>query len=390
MPILEFDEFVKGAHAKTSNGSRRFQPENEKSGSERRLVIRCASDIRPEPISWFWPGRIAIGKLTLVAGQPGLGKSQLTAFLAAATTASVALPCDEGLAPLGSVIILSAEDDPADTQVPRLLAAGADCRRVHIISAVREKDAAGNKTFNLAADLDLLETEMDRIGDVSLITIDPLSSYLGKVDSHKNGEVRGVLEMVAEMAARRRVAVVGVTHFNKGDGTAINKVIGSIAFVAASRAAFMVAADPEDDSRRLFIGMKNNIGRTAGGLAFRVAQLPVGDNRDILAPYIVWDHEHVSGATADQILAAESEKDSSPSRIEAEEFLRDALASGPRLAKAIEEEAKEAGISWRTVRRAQKRLGIRPERKAEAGDGLGQAGRWWWSLPTAPKVANFP
>jgi len=90
----------------------------------------------------------------------------------------------------------------------------------------------------------------------------------------------------------------------------------------------MVAADPEDDSRRLFVGMKNNIGRTAGGLAFRVAQLPVGDNRDILAPYIVWDHEHVSGATADQILAAESEKDSRPSRIEAEEFLRDALASG--------------------------------------------------------------
>jgi putative DNA primase/helicase len=363
---------------------------------ERRLIIRCASDIQPEAISWFWPNRIALGKLTLIVGQPGLGKSQLTAALAAATTAGVPLPCDEGSAPFGSVLVLSAEDDPADTQVPRLLASGADCRKVHIISAVCERDAKGNRTFNLTADLDLIERELERLGDVSLITIDPLSSYLGKIDSHKNTEVRGVLEMVAEMAARRRVAVVGVTHFNKGEGSAINKVIGSIAFVAAARAAFMVAADPDDESRRLFVGMKNNIGRTAGALAFRVAQIGVGENRDILAPYIVWDSSPVEDATADQILAAATGKGSGKSTSEdAGDLLSSLLADGPRTVEDIQQEAVTAGLlkagslvgTDKAFRLAREALGITRKagtvyREGGAADG----GRWCWRLPTGPKL----
>lgn len=355
--------------------------------NERRLIVRCAADIHPEAISWFWNQRIAIGKLTLLAGQPGLGKSQITQALAAATTADVPWPCDEGRAPQGQVVVLSAEDDPADTQVPRLLAAGANVKRVHIISAVREKDAKGNRTFNIQADMDLIEREMDRIGNVTLLTIDPLSSYLGKVDSHNNTDVRGVLELLSEMAARRRVAVIGVTHFNKGDGAAINKVIGSIAFVAAARAAWMVAADPDDETRSLFLNIKNNVGRPAPALAYRVLQTQVGEHRDIVAPYILWDPLPVSDTTADQVLSA-GRSDDKPTRTEAEDFLRDILAGGPRPSKDIEAEAKEAGLNWRTVRRAQKALGVKAVRRAESGDGLGKAGRWYWELPGTPKMAN--
>jgi hypothetical protein len=135
----------------------------------RHLVVRCAADISPEPITWLWTQRIAVGKLTLLAGQPGLGKSQVMAALAAATTTGGCWPCHEGSAPIGTVIFLSAEDDAADTQVPRLQAAGADRQRVQIVSAVKENDSAGCRTFNIQADLDLIEDQLDRLERVRFI-----------------------------------------------------------------------------------------------------------------------------------------------------------------------------------------------------------------------------
>jgi putative DNA primase/helicase len=103
----------------------------------------------------------------------------------------------------------------------------------------------------LQADLELLEREITRIGDVGLVIIDPVSSYLGKTDSHKNSDVRGTLEPLGEMAARLRVAAVSVTHLSKSGGTsAINRFIGSIAFVAAARAAFIVTRDPDEEPSR--------------------------------------------------------------------------------------------------------------------------------------------
>jgi AAA domain-containing protein len=128
------------------------------------LVLHCAADISPRPIEWLWPGRVAIGKQTLIAGEAGLGKSQLGIVMAAAVTTGGTWPCEEGRAPLGNVIILSAEDDPADTIVPRLLAAAADRRRVKIITAVRSEDRSGRRAFNLQTDLELLEREIAEIG----------------------------------------------------------------------------------------------------------------------------------------------------------------------------------------------------------------------------------
>ena len=111
-----------------------------------------------------------------------------------------------------------------------------------------------------------------------------------------------------------------------------------------------------------------------------------------MASAVTWEGERIA-RTADEILQANREGNEKPERGEAEEFLRDALGDGPRPSTEIEAEAKGAGVSWRTVRRAQKALGIKPYRKAEAGDGLGRSGRWYWSLPTrddGSKVANFP
>jgi putative DNA primase/helicase len=169
------------------------------------LISRCAGDIVPEKIEWIWPNRIARGKHTCIAGEPGTGKSQLTIAIVAAVTIGGEWPCGEGSAPLGNVIVLNAEDSASDTIVPRLLAAGADRARVTLVSAVRNPDGT-RRTLNLQADLALLEREIARIGNVALVIIDPVSSYLGKADSHNNSEVRGVLEPLSEMAERMRVA----------------------------------------------------------------------------------------------------------------------------------------------------------------------------------------
>ena len=166
-------------------------------------VVRCAADIEPEAVLWLWNGRLARGKHTCIAGEPGTGKSQASISIIAAVTTAGAWPCGEGAAPsCGNVIILSAEDGEADTIVPRLVAAGADLKKVHLFSALRKEDGAGSRSFDLQQDLHHLERQIEIIGAVGLIVIDPISSYLGRVDSHKNAEVRGVLEPIGELAER--------------------------------------------------------------------------------------------------------------------------------------------------------------------------------------------
>ena len=137
----------------------------------------------------------------------------------------------------------------------------------------------------------------------------------------------------------------------------------------------------------LFVQAKNNLAADAGGLAFRLEQHLIG--KDIVASAVTWEGERIA-RTADEILQANREGNEKPERGEAEEFLRDALGDGPRPSTEIEAEAKGAGVSWRTVRRAQKALGIKPYRKAEAGDGLGRSGRWYWSLPTSRSILSWP
>lgn len=347
------------------------------------LIMRIASDIPAQQIVWLWQNRIAIGKLVLVAGDPGLGKSQFTAYLSATVSNGGHWPCGEGRATRGSAVIFSAEDDAADTIVPRLIAAGADLDRVRIVEAVTTDDGKGNKSrrmFHLQADLARLEAALLEIGDVRLVIIDPITAYLGGVDTHRNSDVRGVLGLVAEMAARHQVAVVAISHWNKTNvGTAVNRVTGSGAFTAAVRAAFMVAKDPDDHERRLFVPMKNNLARTDSGLAFRIEQHLIGQTKDIVTSAIVWEDERIT-RTADEILAASNNDAGSPlsAAEEAADWLHSLLYDGPMAAKEVQSQAEDAGLSWATVRRAKGRLGIKPERQSEGGDG---SGKWVWSLP---------
>ena len=168
----------------------------------RRLISHRASDLKPERLVWVWPGRIPEGKLVLLGGPPGLGKSQLTAFISAAVSNGGTWPCGEGSTLPGDVIFMSAEDGIRDTIVPRLMSAGADTNRVHIVAAATKPDSTGRKTFSLKTDVDLLEAKAKEIGSVRLIIVDPISAYMGGADGNGNVETREVLEPPAEMADR--------------------------------------------------------------------------------------------------------------------------------------------------------------------------------------------
>ena len=351
---------------------------NAAANYERSLIIQCANDIEAQPITWLWQGRIARGKHTCIAGEPGTGKSQLSIAIIAAVTVGGDWPCSEGKAPLGNAIILSAEDGMADTVIPRLQAAGADRKRVHVITAVCDNDGS-RRTLNLQSDLDLLEREIERIGDVALVVVDPVSSYLGKTDSHKNSEVRGVLEPLSEMADRMGVAILSITHFSKsgGSGTtkALHRFIGSIAFTGAPRAAFVVIEDAEHEGRRLFLHAKNNLAHTPQGLAFRLEQCLINDG--VVASQILWDAQPVA-ITANEALAADATgNETRTAKADAIEFLQAVLASGPVPAAEVNRMAREHGLTGKVIRSARESLRVTIER-----DGFGPGSKSLWALPS--------
>ena len=260
---------------------------------------------------------------------------------------------------------------------------------MHLVSAVRSEDGKGRRAFNLQADLDLLEREIIESATCGWSSSTRLAPTWGpKIDLHVNAAVRGILEPVGEMAERLRVAVLCITHPPKGTGTsAINRFIGSIAFVAAARAAFMVTRDADDEDRRLFLPVKNNLAPLGKGLAFRLEQRIVGDpDKAIVGSSVTWESEPVT-ITADQALQATDGGGGDRSAAnEAEEFLRDKLSQGPVPAKDVRGACASARHARPHPRPSPQEAGMWQLRRAVLN------GRWFWSLPpegcqTIPKAA---
>lgn len=329
-------------------------------------------DVVMRSVRWLWPGRIPRGKITLLAGNPGLGKSQITCSLASIVTGGGLWPVDRTECEPGSVIILSAEDDPEDTIAPRFEAAGARLERCEFIRAVIDRDPNGqpiSRSWDIAADVDKMMRLARMIGDVRLIVIDPISAYLGNVDAHKNAQIRGALRPLAGMARDLGAAVLLVTHLNKagnGNTEALTRVMDSIAFVAAARAAYLVTKDDDDElgRRRLFLPMKNNLGSDTGGLSYHIVPVDVGDG--ISTSRIEWGAEAVT-TTADEAMAPAGEK---TLLREATEVLKEAFADGPVLTEDMAKMAKTAEISIHTFKRAARALGAKPKRQFGSGKTL--------------------
>jgi putative DNA primase/helicase len=339
------------------------------------LNVTCFADLEPENIEWTWRSRLARGKISILAGDPGQGKSQISSNLAAAISTGGNWP-DGGKASMGSVVILSAEDGAADTTLPRLMAAGADCKKVHSVRSVTDKGK--DRSFNLGADIKQLGELCDQLGDVVLVIVDPITSYLGEIDSHRTSDVRAVLEPFGNWAEKARIAVLAISHPPKAaQGKAINSFTGSLAFIAAARIGMIAVTDPENSERSLLLSVKSNIDKKAAGLGYRIEGRTVdGPKGPIITSGIAWDDKEVT-ITADQALAATRGTDKPAEAMgDALAFLRDRLGFGASLPANEMTEAKANCISDATLRRARKQLGV----VAEKG---GYQGAWVWRIPDA-------
>lgn len=366
-----------------ADGWAKGQPTGAKAASplppRGELEVRAASTFTLRTLEWFWKFRIPLGKFSLLGGLPDKGKGLLTCFLCSCATADHPFPMDEGRAPQGNVVILSGEDDPEDTIVPRLAAAGANLDRVHIVRMMRDPDGR-NRVFSMLTDLDALRAAIDKISNVVLVIIDPISAYVGvgKVNSSVASDVRGFLQPFCDLAAERNFAFLGVTHLNKKAdvGSAMLRFSDSLAYVALARSVYMAAEDPDTDGQRIFARVKGNLGPDKKAMSYMVGVRVVGTDqksgKDIEAPYLEWGHKYIE-VTANEAMQAESGgARNRTERKEASEFLLDRLADGPVLATTLITEAAAQGIAERTLRRAQHDLGVTPKK-----DG----GRSYWQLP---------
>lgn len=318
-----------------------------------KLVFKKSSDIVSKPIDWLWQDKIAKGKVTLIAGDPGLGKSQTTIHIAGVVSTGGVFPggheCKKG-----KVLFFSAEDDPEDTINPRLQAVGADGENIFIFSIVRK--AGKEKSFDLSKDMDLLTKTIEDTKDVSLIIVDPITAFLGETDSHVNAEVRALLSMLSKLASQYGIAVIVVTHLNKSTGgSPLNKITGSLAFVAAARAAYMVIKDENDEKRRLFLPVKNNLAEDRGGFAFRVEGVELPNN--IFTSKVIWEETPV---TISAIEAMRNNKDEGGVDSETVHWLEDYLRKYPEGVSfdILTKEAIRQGISKSTLYRADKKCFI--------------------------------
>jgi len=335
------------------------------------------SGVEPEEVEWLWPSRLARGKVALMDGDPGLGKSAVTLDLAARLSAGQTFPDGAECEPAG-VVLLSGEDGLADTIRPRLDAAGADVSRVLALATVPDENGH-DRYLSIPEDIPLIEKGIERVG-ARLVVLDPLMAFLsGDANSHRDQDVRRALAPLAALAERTGACVLVVRHLNKAPGNnPLYRGGGSIGIIGAARMALVVGKDPQDEHRRVLASTKNNLAKLPKSLMFTLEEAGNGAVR------VNWLGD--SEVSAHQLLATPREEEHADARSEAVEFLSDVLADGPVAASQVKEEAEDAGISERTLWRAKKVLGVMAYREGEAG-GRGK-GHWFWKLPVADLVAK--
>jgi hypothetical protein len=380
------------------------------------LETTCLATILPEPVRWLVPGYLPLGKLNLLAGDGGHGKSTLTLDVAACLTTG--RPCF-GLTyeplPPSDVLLISCEDDFADTVVPRLLSARADRCRVWRVDGIKTKDG---KTAPFCLDhFQSMEAGLSARPDVRLVIIDPAGAYIGKagIDDHKDSELRALLGPLAELAARRRVTILLVKHLVKGaTAKAVHKVSGSTGYTNAVRAAFVVAPSSEDPDKKLFLPLKFNLGPRPQGLAYQMRSLDAPQQSSILDAYGSHldqaDRERLaaqlygiewlgpSDADADHVLGEQARRERDPNKVEkCMTWLEQFLATFAYPSVEIQAAARREGFTFDNVKEAKARL---KESKDLRNSNRGRLqGEWWsgfgnpdsWTLrPATPGTPDTP
>lgn len=325
-------------------------------------IVTRLDMVVPTPVEWLWEGWLPRGKLVLLGGHPGDGKSTLTTAMAATLSTGRNWP-DGSPAPLGATLFLLAEDSLGDTVRPRLEQHGAHLPMVHSIDAIRPRKGAGPQAFSLSEHLPVLEREI-RDKSAVMVVIDPLSAFMSARNRNDDGDTRDVLTPLGQIAERCNVAIVGIMHIGKPGATRrtpLQSLMGSTAFGAVARQALMVLPAPESDHKLLAV-IKSN-------LATKPRPLEWSRPQDSA---IIWHGE----SQHDLETLFNSGGETKLPREDAEAFLTAALANGPRLSREVFEEAGQLGISERTLQRASRQLGTESRRI-----GPGRDAPWYMGLP---------
>lgn len=339
-----------------------------------RVRVVKASDIKPERIDWNWEGYLAKGKLEVLAGPPGTGKTTLALELAATQTRGGAWP-DGRKAEVGGVLIWSGEDDWADTIQPRLMAMGADMSLVRYIDGI--VDDKGARAFDPAQDAPRLIGTVQEYPDTKLVIIDPVVSVVAG-DSHKNAETRRSLQPLCDLARTGRVCCLGISHFSKGSQgrEPLERVAGSLAFGAVARIV-LAAAKLSEDEGRIFARIKSNIGPDGGGFKYLLVQQAV-EGFGFNASTVKWDGV-LEGSARDLLAQAEIVPESPDKQTQTEEavkFLLELLKDGPVDSKDVWRAVEANGLTKKPVTTAKRRLKVYSQKK-----GFSAAGKWEWILP---------
>lgn len=355
-----------------SNGWRNRQ--NYPSGP----VLEVATEIPVLPVIWLWRFWLARGKLHILAGPPSTGKTTLALQVAATLTRGGTWP-DGSPAPIGRVVIWTCEDGIEDTIMPRLIAGDADPSRVYVLRVTNENNRP--RTFDFTRDLVPLEAKVHELGDVALVIIDSIVQVVTG-NSNNNSQVRKDLDPLVKFAEQTNCALFGLTHVNKGSKKKdpLERVNGSTAIGALARLVWIVARDAnrvsEGVQSSVLVRAKSNLGPTDGGFAYHVegVDVPVDAVNITHSSKVVWE-EPLRGSPKDILDDAEggSASGREDRKQEAMNFLLALLANGSIPAEKVQEEARQAGVSWATLRRASDELGVR---KYRAMGGT----QWYWTL----------
>ena len=330
-------------------------PEYKPKESDIGLV--CMVDVEAETVSWLWFPYIPRGKLTLLEGDPGIGKSWVSLAIATAVSLGKGLPGTEAIES-ASVVLASAEDGLGDTIRPRFDAMAANVKNVHAIKCDLDFGNGG---------LAILEGYIEQVNP-ALVIIDPLVAYIGAgVDIHRANETRAVMAKLADIAEKHGCAILPVRHLTKGGALkAIYRGLGSIDITAACRSVLMAGCDPDNPQKRGLVHIKSNLAPKGQSIGFELRD--GGFN---------WTGK--SDLTEARILAAEDSGEGKSARDEAADFLRDELADGQVEAAQVWRHAREAGLAEATLKRAKAMLGIITKRQGETGKKGG--GKFTWELP---------
>ncbi|MBM4034674.1 MAG: AAA family ATPase [Planctomycetes bacterium] len=323
--------------------------------------------VETKDVAWLWPGKLPIGKLSLVVGDPGMGKSLLMLDLAARLSTKQEWPDkQENSWPESATLLITAEDDIADTVRPRFEAAGGNAELCHTLKGLMHDGVF--LRFVMPSDLGHLRLLLAKLREVRLVVIDPLLAFIRGGGSGGNSALRVVAATLQDIAREMKVAVVGVSHLSKAPSASlVQRVAGGAALVGAARAVWCLWPHPEEPKRTLFVPLKCNLSASGNAYAYRIVESDVMGK----VPVVLWEAEPAELALAPTGAGGPA---ASPAVLECAAWVRRFLGDGPRPAAEMVKAAKADGFSASVVKKARRLLGV-------AADHYGVGDAWTVRLP---------